>query len=80
MWICYPNGVLLDHHIRSKAFLYLESTLKKVRKKYVAKFFPSIRLFDRPDKNDVIKSKNCYKTSSVASFSSKQSKVAVFVN
>ena len=45
--------------------LYLESAGKKL---FFATFFPSICVFYRPDKNDVVKSRNCYKTSSVGSY------------
>ena len=46
--------------------------METFRRTYVANFFPpSICVFYRRDKNDVTKSKNCYKTSFVASDSSK---------
>ena len=56
-----------DHHIRSKTFLCLESTWKKLRKIYITNFSLSIWAFYTPDKNDIIKSQNRYNTSSVTS-------------
>ena len=53
--------------LEAKRFYIWKVHGKNFRKKYVANFFLSICAFYKPDKNDVIKSKNWFKTISVAS-------------
>ena len=57
--------------LEAKRFYVWKVHGKNFRKKYVANFFLSICAFYRPDRNDVIKSKNCYETIFVAFYSSK---------